>query len=63
MTITTRAMVRTSVNFTSPIAASIAVERSDTRSTLMAGGASATSRAMVARTLSTISVVLPPGWR
>ena len=38
ITITTRAMVRTSVNSTSATDASIACERSDTSSTLMAGG-------------------------
>ena len=63
MTITTRPIVSTRVNFTSAIDASTASERSDIRSTCREGGSEARISGIVALTWSTILVMLAPGWR
>ena len=61
MTMTTRAMVSSSVNWTSSTAARIVVVRSLMSSILIAGGIAATRRGRVALIRSTVSMTLAPG--
>ena len=61
ITITTSAMVSSSVNCTSSTAARMVWVRSLMTSILIAGGIAATSRGSVALILSTVSMTLAPG--
>ncbi|MGY3365520.1 hypothetical protein ACVWZL_002645 [Bradyrhizobium sp. GM2.4] len=61
MTMTTSAMVSSSVNWTSSTAARIVVVRSLMSSILIAGGIAATRRGRVALIRSTVSITLAPG--
>ena len=61
MTMTTSAMVRSSVNCTSSTAARMVVVRSLMTSILTAGGIAATRRGRVALIRSTVSMTLAPG--
>ena len=61
MTITTRTMVNSRVNWTSSTAARMVKVRSEIRSILIAGGIAATSRGSSDLILSTVSMTLAPG--
>ena len=61
MTMTTSAMVSSSVNWTSATAARMVWVRSLMTSILIAGGIAATSRGSSALILSTVSMTLAPG--
>ena len=61
MTMTTSAMVSSSVNWTSETAARMVWVRSLMTSILIAGGIAATSRGSIDLILSTVSMTLAPG--
>ena len=63
MTMTTRATVSISVNWTSLIEARMVWVRSERIDTLMAGGMEASSCGNRALIRSTVATTLAPGWR